>query len=305
MKKRIYCVVVTYNRKDCLTKCLTSIQNQSVKPSHVFILDNASTDGTGDLLVSLGFKNNKKDDINFHYIQNEKNEGGAGGFYKGMLEAHNYGDYDALWVMDDDGIPDKDCLKNLLPYLEKHDYISPLVVDIEGCNMMSFEGCSVEEFLKREKNGIVQGCANPFNGILYSKKIIEAIGFPKKEMFIWGDEINYDQRARKAGFEPVMVVNAIHKHPLNRQRYVKYFRHHLMTVPESDWKLFCYVRNRTYNSKCFAGKKNCIKQAIADFSKFTLYYFTKAHQPNKLSIVLSAMKKGYKGDFTGLEKYMK
>ena len=301
--KRISAVVVTYNRKNTLLQCLQSIEAQTAKPKRVFILDNASTDGTNDILYDAGYINSERNNIFFQYILNDKNEGGAGGFYRGMKVANDYGDYDALWVMDDDGIPNKDCLKNMLPYLDKFDYISPLVVDIDNEGMMSFEGCTVAEFKKRAKDGIVAGCANPFNGILYSKRLIDAIGYPMKEMFIWGDEINYDLRAKKAGFHPVMVVNAIHRHPLNRQMYVEYFRHHSMVTSDKDWKLFCYLRNRTYNARTFDGLKICLFQMIGDVARFTLYYGLKQHQPSKLALVFDALSKGFKGDFTGMNKY--
>ena len=179
------------------------------------------------------------------------------------------------------------------------------MIDIQNENMMSFEGCTVSEFLKREKEGIIEGCANPFNGILYSKTLIDTIGYPKKEMFIWGDEINYDLLAKKAGFQPIMVENAIHRHPLNRQNYVKYLGNHWMTVPDKDWKLFCYLRNRTYNTKIFSRRIACLCQAMSDLFKFGCYFLIQVHQPAKLSIVISSIIKGVKEDFSGLEKYLK
>lgn len=300
----IITVIVTFNRKELLIKCIEAVLGQTHLPNTIYIIDNASTDGTEELLKEKGLHYGNINGVTIEYVRLPKNSGGAGGFHTGMKLAHEAG-CDAVWVMDDDGIPDKDCLKNLLLYLDKYDYLSPLVVDIENEQMMSFEGCSVAEFLKREQEGVVDGCANPFNGILYSKKLIDIIGYPQKEMFIWGDEINYDNRAKKAGIYPTMVVNAIHRHPLNRQRYVKYLGKRMMVVPEQDWKLFCYMRNRTYNAKLFGGRVECMKQAFTDMLKFSCYYILQVHQPGKMNIVFSAMKKGYQGDFNGMEKYRK
>ena len=297
-------IIVTYNRKELLVKCIEAVLSQTYLPNTIYIIDNASTDGTQELLGQKGLLKDAINGVKIRYELLPKNTGGAGGFYEGIKMAHRDG-CDAVWVMDDDGLPEKDCLKNLVRHIDKHDYISPMVISIDDENMMSFEGCTVEEFVKRAEDGVVTGCANPFNGILYSKKLLDSIGYPKKEMFIWGDEINYDNRARKAGLTPIMVLDAIHRHPINRQRYVKYFGNHMMTVPESDWKLFCYVRNRTYNTKMFSGKWNCLCTSYKDFFKFSLYYFFKSHTPKKLGIVFSAIRKGYKEDFTGLENYMK
>ena len=297
-------IIVTFNRKKLLIKCIKAVLSQTHLPNTIFIIDNASTDGTEELLKEKGLHHGEVNGLVINYIRLPQNSGGAGGFHTGIKLAHDNG-CDAVWVMDDDGLPDKDCLKKMVPYLDSYAYISPLVIDVQDENLMAFEGCTVSAFLKREKKGIVEGCANPFNGILYSKALIDTIGYPKKEMFIWGDEINYDMRAKKAGFQPIMVVNAIHRHPLNRQNYVKYLGNHWMTVPDKDWKLFCYLRNRTYNTKIFSGRIACLRQVMSDLLKFGSYYLIQVHQPAKLSIVINAIYKGLKEDFTGLEKYLK
>lgn len=301
--ENIIVVIVTYNRKHLLKRCLDAVALQTYKPHLIYIIDNASTDGTKDYLYKEGFLKGPLNGMTICYEQLPKNIGGAGGFYTGIKLAHEAG-CDGVWVMDDDGVPDKDCLKNLVEHMDKYDYLSPLVVDVENKDVTSFMGCTVSEFLKREKDGMVEGCANPFNGILYSKGLIDAVGYPKKEMFIWGDEINYDLRAREKGFVPVVVVDAIHQHPLNRQMTVKYWRNRSMTTSNSDWKLFCYVRNRTYNSKKFSGVLSCLKLMASDFLKFFCYYGLKTYEWKKVGLIIKAMRKGFNEDFSGLDKYM-
>ena len=276
MINNISTVIVTYNRKELLVKCIHAVLNQTLLPNRVYIVDNASTDGTKEILEKEGLLDKNVNGVAIHYERLPNNSGGAGGFYAGMI-----------------------------PYLSEYDYISPLVIDLEDEKMMAFEGCSVPAFLKREKDGIVKGCANPFNGILYSKRLIDTVGYPKKEMFIWGDEINYDLRAKQKGFTPIMVVKAIHRHPLNRQRYVRYLGQHLMVVPEQDWKLFCYLRNKTYNAISFSGYIACLKAVFFDFIKLSCYFTMQVRQPSKLFLVAKALYKGLVKDFSGLEKYMK
>ena len=297
-------IIVTFNRKELLIKCINAVLGQSYLPKTVYIIDNASTDGTEEFLKEKGLHHGLVNGVTIRYERLPKNSGGAGGFHAGMKLAHENG-CDAVWMMDDDGLPDKDCLKNLLPHLNHHDYLSPMVIDIQDEKMMAFEGCTVSEFLKRKEGGMVKDCANPFNGILYSKRLMDEIGYPKKEMFIWGDEINYDKRARKAGFQPVMVVNAIHRHPLNRQMTVNYLGQRTMTTSDKDWKLFCYIRNKIYNAKMFSPKSSCIKTILSDLFKFSCYFLLQDKKPAKLLIVLKAIYKGMAEDFSGLKKYMK
>ena len=46
MNKKVGIVVVTYNRKQLLLKCLDSLINQKLKPDAIYIVDNNSTDNT-------------------------------------------------------------------------------------------------------------------------------------------------------------------------------------------------------------------------------------------------------------------
>ncbi|MEM1988368.1 MAG: glycosyltransferase [Candidatus Woesearchaeota archaeon] len=51
MKRETGCaIVVTFNRKDLLLKCLESLRNQTKSLDAIYIIDNASIDGTPELL---------------------------------------------------------------------------------------------------------------------------------------------------------------------------------------------------------------------------------------------------------------
>ena len=188
---RVACVIVTYNRKGYLKRCLEAVDCQTFKPQTVYIVDNASTDGTIDSVKKWGFYECERNEITYKYVLNKKNEGGAGGFYLGMKTAFEDAKYDGIWVMDDDGEPDKECLKELVRFLTERDYIAPIVLSDEDRNTCSFIPERKYEDIcgQADSNGVIESWASPFNGILYSRKLVEGVGFPKKEMFIWGDEI--------------------------------------------------------------------------------------------------------------------
>ena len=308
MDLEIACVIVTYNRKALLHRCLDAVLKQTFKPKCVYITDNASTDGTIDLVKDSGFYNCIKNGIEFKYIQNSKNEGGAGGFYIGMKTATEDAAYDALWVMDDDGEPKEDCLKHLVPYLNKYDYIAPIVLSDKDHITCSFSesGESLSQFCveKGVRAGVIDKWASPFNGILYSKRLIKTIGYPKKEMFIWGDERNYDMRAIKYGFVPITIISAIHYHPVNRQVYIPY-RWGFVVGETIDWKLYCLIRNTCYNNTRFSS--NRFKSVLSCFSLGLLYflYFKDKQNSNKFSLIFNAVFGGLFGCFGGERKYMK
>lgn len=249
---KICCVVVTFNRKDLLIKCLECIKDQTYKPHTVLIVDNASTDGTLDKVKEEGYYNSNKDSINFEYLLLPNNQGGAGGFYNGIKTAHESNEkFDGIWVMDDDGEPDCNCLENLVRYLPQYDHLAPIVLSIEAPAKLAFpyKGTSSPTKIMEEYPEIVPNYCCPFNGILYSRKLVDTIGYPIPELFIWGDEINYTIRAKDAGFIPFTVVNALHKHPSDRVKIVKsLFGNKIFDAP-NEWKGYCHWRNTIFNSK--------------------------------------------------------
>ena len=49
---RVIAVVVTYNRRDLLTESLSAVLAQSRAPDAVIVMDNASTDGTAEMVAA-------------------------------------------------------------------------------------------------------------------------------------------------------------------------------------------------------------------------------------------------------------
>lgn len=302
----IACVIVTYNRKTLLKRCLEAVSNQSYRPSTVYIIDNASTDGTREAVIQWGFFNSNVNGIEFCYHTCLTNTGGAGGFYTGLKLAFESRPYDGFWVMDDDGEPDKDCLKELVPHLKNRDYIAPIVLSDEDRTTCSFlQDKTYADFCKEaDQFGVVEGWASPFNGILYSAKLIKTIGYPKKEMFIWGDEINYQLRAENAGFKRMTCVKAIHYHPIDRQIVVK--NENTMNVyivlVEANWKLYCAIRNRVYNLHLIYNPYVAYKKA-RELCKAYIKYYRSIGEISRDKLIREATRHGYLGYFGGLKKY--
>ena len=303
--KKIAVVVVTFNRKELLMNCLNALFSQEYIPTAIYIIDNNSSDGTYEALQDDGFL--QHDVIQMYYINTGKNLGGAGGFYLGLKTAHESGLYDAYLLMDDDGIPDKNEIKELVPYLGKYDYINALVVNNNDERKTSFK-ISKKIGNDREKTealkngeGVILNYANPFNGTLISKEIVNRIGYPKPEMFIYGDEIEYLNRAKKYKFVPVTVVNAIHRHPCakNVSSYCNILGVKIpYSINNNSLLTYCRFRNQIYNISTF---RDFIKLLLVDI--VSLYFYNKKSKLGA-KIVLSAIWAGVRHDFTGHLKYV-
>lgn len=306
MRHNIACVVVTYNRKKMLINCLDAICQQIYKPVAVYIIDNASTDGTGLLLEEMGYKNVTRESINFIYHPLPQNIGGAGGFHEGMKVAYETNSYDAYWVMDDDGCPVSNCLENLIHYIGEYAYIAPIVLDIEDSMHLSFDysNRTIDDIYDKYGHaGIIKNRANPFNGILYRNDLVEKIGFPKKDMFIWGDECEYDQRAILNRYCPVTIINAVHKHPKSRlMLYDDILGRKSIIFTESSLRNYCYYRNRTYIIKKYKSK---IKLCLSIIKYVLFFMVQRKFDIKNMKLFMSAVDEAlWCKDFKGHIRYM-
>ncbi|MEO8329954.1 MAG: glycosyltransferase, partial [Candidatus Nanopelagicales bacterium] len=101
----VHAVVVAYNRRELLHDALTAISEQSLVPDVVHVIDNASTDGTAEMVRE------QFPDVRLHQLSS--NTGGAGGFAVGL--AHALADAaEWVWLMDDDTVPTHDALQHLV-----------------------------------------------------------------------------------------------------------------------------------------------------------------------------------------------
>lgn len=189
--KKVLIIVVTYNRKELLIECIEALLNQEYKNIEILIVDNCSTDGTRDYINSY-IKN--KDVV---YKNTGKNIGGAGGFNFGLKEAFNH-DSDYIWLMDDDCIVHSDTLTELINFAcKKKDnfgFLSSVVLWKDGSICaMNRQKISLTKHLENfEKETKLEYAT--FVSFFVRKSVVEKVGLPIKEFFIWGDDLEYSKR---------------------------------------------------------------------------------------------------------------
>lgn len=211
-KKGVAIVVVTYNRLQDLKVCINAIRKQTFTDFDTIVVNNGSNDGTKEWL-------DQQVDIKAIH---QNNVGGAGGFYTGMKYMYDNG-YSWLLMMDDDGIPDPNELKELLEAYDNvysikgNDVIlNALVINKDDKKTTAFLWARGSQrstdIYQLQKEKLIPDI-HPFNGTLIKRSIIEKIGFIKKEMFIWGDEEEYITRAKSMGILSYTITSALHYHP--------------------------------------------------------------------------------------------
>lgn len=303
----VIAVVVTHNRKKLLLRCLSSIFSQSSKVAKVVVIDNASSDGSKDFIFAAKeFSEEEKQRI--LWVTLEANLGGAGGFSVGVERAFalkpNF-----LWLMDDDGYPSENCLFELLKYSSNFCFISPVVLSDKDKKSLSFPlrmrgSLKILEDLTDVgllENNIIKGVVAPFNGTLISSDLVARIGYPNKNFFIWGDEVDYTERARAAGAEIFTVSSALYFHPKGQNvGNPMFFGLIRFNEPNSKIKLYCYCRNNVYNLRRYSG---VIKASLFTIKVLWYYTLTKFNKRG-LSVAARGLTDGITGNFKNHQKYL-
>lgn len=208
-------VVVTYNRQDLLRRCLEAVLGQTRGPDAVLVIDNASTDGTPELVRG-----------EFPQVELRTlalNQGSAGGFHEGMAWGVARG-FDWLWVMDDDTIPRPDALERLLDAdpvgagLAAPSLLASKVLWTDGTmhpmNMPGFDFSDLTAFLAALEAGFLRLRFNTFPSLLVRGEAVARHGPPRKSFFLWSDDIDFTARILR--HEPGYLVPAsvaVHETP--------------------------------------------------------------------------------------------
>ena len=229
-------VIVTHNRRALLSRCVDNLLSQTRPPDAILVVNNASTDGTVEMLERR----------NVPFVTQE-NVGSAGGWHRGIQHAMDHG-FDAVWLMDDDGFPDAGalaalecalvpgvaCASSVVLREDKptHFVFAFPVLDDAGMPVIfSYPrklGTLAE--LRTVAPGGTYPFAHFFNGTLVSMAAARQVGNVNRDFFIFGDEVDYFFRLRKAG-KVISVLDAAHFHPDVSQR------------PYTPAKVYYYVKN--------------------------------------------------------------
>lgn len=187
---RVAAVVVTRNRLPMLRECVARLHAQSRRPDTIYVVDNASDDGTAEWLSSAG-------DV---VAIRQANLGGAGGFHTGLKRAVGDG-CDWAWLMDDDCFPEPDALAALLESdcrrRDKVGFLSSLVLWKDGTTHRM--NSPVIEHPNQWLHGVARDGSIPitaasFVSLLVRSTAVISEGLPIAEMFVWFDDMEFTMR---------------------------------------------------------------------------------------------------------------
>ena len=192
-------IIVTYNRLELLKECLQCVENQTIKFDNVVVIDNKCTDGTSEFLKEYTQK--------YHIIFESENGGGAKGFKDGIEYVYKKLVTDWILLIDDDAMLESNYLEAIRNATEIYSSSKAFsgsvktdgVIDVTHRKVLksglTFQIMPVD--IQKYQNTMFEYDLSSFCGLLFHKSLIEKIGYPKAEYFIWYDDSEYSLRIRK------------------------------------------------------------------------------------------------------------
>ena len=213
--KKLAIIIVNYNTKDILRDCLRNLE-YFVTPHQVIVVDNASKDGSADMV-----------EAEFEGVDliRATNKGLASGYNLGMTRATDVGYYLFLGT---DAFPKPGCIEGVVDFMEAHHEVgiatAKLVLRSGLLDMDAHRGFPTpwtalthligldrlfpkssvfnKYFLgwsDMEKPHEIDLCISHF--MMVKKEVFEKVGGWDEDFFVYGEDVDLCWRVKQAGFK--------------------------------------------------------------------------------------------------------
>jgi rhamnopyranosyl-N-acetylglucosaminyl-diphospho-decaprenol beta-1,3/1,4-galactofuranosyltransferase len=275
-------VTVTQNRREMLRESLTAVVEQTRRPDHVVVVDNASTDGTLEML--------REEFAQVQVVRLEVNEGATGGYYAGIETGCSLR-ADWLWLLDDDSVPRPGALAELLAALERLDGRSPVLLGgrvewLDGephpMNLPTFDQRDPGRLVDALRRGFLPLRAASWVSLFLETDAVRRGEMPRREFFFQADDIEYTARMlrRRSGyFVPTSVVE--HRTPIKH------------TSTDDDRRFYYHIRNSVFmlrGNAWAAGEKPWLALGVA--RTVPVYLRANRFAPRSIRVLTSALLAG-------------
>ncbi|MFZ6027655.1 MAG: glycosyltransferase family 2 protein [Chloroflexota bacterium] len=235
MLERLFTILVNWNLKADTIECIESLLAAGATPGRIIVVDNGSTDGSVDALQ-------RRFGESITIRETGENLGFAGGVNQGLMDARSA---NAVWVLllNNDTLVAADFLNQLAQAVAtapEYAIWAPLIYyhaapeRIWHLGARIYPGTLATYSLKKDQPDkgnlpaivpvdFVTGC-----GMLIRGDVFERIGLFDPAFFMYGEEVDFCWRARRAGFRTACATRAHiwHKVSLSANRDRAASRYH-------------------------------------------------------------------------------
>lgn len=221
---KVFIVVLNYNGKEVIRKCLSSVFKIEYSNFEVVIVDNCSTDGSFELAKTHFGKAS--------FIWNQANLGFSAGNNVGIRFAlERRADY--VLLLNNDTEVEKEFLLKLVEVAESKSHIgivSPVIFDANNREVW-FSGGVINwwmmkalhrrdiDMAEQKESQFISGCA-----MLIKVEVLKRVGLLDERFFLYWEDVDFSLRTRMKGYKNVVVrsswVYHFEKSECNREQKV-------------------------------------------------------------------------------------
>ena len=230
-------VICNFNKKDYVLECVQSVLESKVDNFDIYVVDNASTDGSVEALE-------KTYGDHITVLANKENLGGSGGFNTGLRVVRDKG-YEYFMCLDDDALVDENAIFELFEYMEANpdvgmagcrvyhrqmpDYIQQcgLYIDFDHYTAQTIGADQLEDGTLPDviECDTVATCAVMVRGSVIRET---NVGIMPEDNFIYWDDMEWGHRIHLAGYRVVTLAaaKALHQMGANTKRpntFINYY----------------------------------------------------------------------------------
>jgi hypothetical protein len=210
MSNAIAVVLCNFNRRALLEDCLRSVHAQTVHIAEVIVWDNASTDGSAEMVErEFGGK--------VTLLRGTDNLGSAGGLHAGLAHALETPG-DRFLLLDSDVVLRPDTAERLSAFLDRHPrsgVVGPKVYDLGSLTTVQSLGGRIDwsradvmvhraghderrsgSLDERPEVDFVPACC-----AMTRRRVIEQAGSFDPGLFLYWDDVEWQLRVRRAGYQ--------------------------------------------------------------------------------------------------------
>lgn len=213
-------------------------------------------------------------------LNNAENKGSAGGYNQGIQFALKNVDADFIWLLDDDNLPNEDALLELIKHWQtirggnnekalfclREDRRAHVNIasgeDAQRYYLVpdNFLGFSVFRILTNQlykfQDRFKKATANlpyakipyvPYGGLFMHKQLVETIGYPREDFFLYVDDSEYTYRITQSG-AAIYLIPSAKVQDIDQSQGINYKKELFRSALLDLWsfRTYYHVRNRMY-----------------------------------------------------------
>jgi len=248
MTTSVASVTMAFNSADVLPRQMEALLRQTVPLREIVVVDNASTDGTPEMLAE------KFPQVTV--LRMPENLGAGGALEAGVRYAALAKRHDWVWTFDDDSVPNDDALERLLQGVTSLGSTAREVGIAAALAVHRETGTTYPPLLWRD--GYVKPSAEQLrepvwladlvivSGSMVRRETVEKIGLPRADFFMDFIDFEYSLRARSHGYKIAIVSDSQFAHSIGNPRKVTLPGYRRLWPDQAPWREYYISRNLTY-----------------------------------------------------------